>query len=270
MEIKEMGTIFGLNGHKIEELVYSSRLCAKVDNSLLQDGYFLYHHSFFFSEKGDWVVIQQGINKAKKNVRRYHWGDTHKGFIEEPHDSILCNEKIQKVLNMTSEDCRENKKSCVDIVRENPKKLKKKLLTPVSKGQKRLGDWMNNRKTLVMPRSLNWDAIRAAYEFQPRNYEELVAIKGIGPGTIRGLALLAELIYGNKVSWKDPVKFCFAFGGKDGVPFPIDKKSMDESIALLRTGIMSAKIDEKNRFRSLKRLRKCIPKSNQILLKNVH
>jgi hypothetical protein len=108
---------------------------------------------------------------------------------------------------------------------------------------------------------VNWDAVRAAYEFQPRTYEELVSMKGIGPGTVRGLALVAELIYGNRASWRDPVKFNFAFGGKDGVPFPVDRRSMDEAVEVLRIGIQSSSIKSSEQARTLRNLRKCVPEA---------
>jgi hypothetical protein len=258
-EINEMGSVFGLNSYKIKELIYSSRLSAKVDNSLIQDGYNLYHHSFIFTEKGDWAVIQQGINDVEGNARRYHWARNHKNFIDEPQDAILCNIKLDHVLNMTSSKSKKNRETCVDISRENPQKLRNILAKSLPNGQKRLNEWMDKKDILVMPRSINWDAVRAAYEFQPRNYEELISLRGVGPSTIRGLALVAELIYGDRASWIDPVRFNFAFGGKDGVPFPVNRKSMDEAIELLRNGVKASKINEKDKFNSLRRLRKCIP-----------
>ena len=103
--------------------------------------------------------------------------------------------------------------------------------------------------------------MRAAYDFQPRTYEELVSRKGIGPGTVRGLALIAELIYGNHASWKDPVKFNFAFGGKDGVPYPVDRKSMDEAVDMLKTGIQSSSLKRGEQMQAINRLRKCVPES---------
>jgi hypothetical protein len=36
-------------GRDLSELVYASRMTAKVDTSALQDGYQLYHHTFFFT-----------------------------------------------------------------------------------------------------------------------------------------------------------------------------------------------------------------------------
>jgi hypothetical protein len=112
-----------------------------------------------------------------------------------------------------------------------------------------------------MPRNISWKTMRRVYEFQPRNYEELLSVKGVGPATVRGLALVAELIYGEKASWADPVKFSFAFGGKDCVPFPVDRRAMDESIQVLRQAVEAAKVGEREKLRSLQRLRRFVPES---------
>jgi hypothetical protein len=112
---------------------------------------------------------------------------------------------------------------------------------------------------LFMPRSVNWKAMQEVYEFQPRDFEELLGFKGVGPATVRGLALIAELIYGEKPSWKDPVKYSFAYGGKDGVPYPVDRKAMDESIQMLKQAIAEAKVGDKEKMRSLQRLRGLVP-----------
>ena len=71
---------------------------------------------------------------------------------------------------------------------------------------------------------------------------------------MRSLALISELVYGEPPSWKDPVKFSFAVGGKDGVPYPVDRKAMDESIEVLRNGIEEAKLGGKDRLYAIKRL----------------
>jgi hypothetical protein len=134
--------------------------------------------------------------------------------------------------------------------------------------QKSLQEWMPKTAdvpwkeypidVLSMPRNINWKAIREVYEFKPRNYEELLGFKGIGPATIRGLALIAELIYGKKPSWKDPVKYSFAYGGKDGAPRPVNRRAMDESMRILKQAIEEAKIGSKERMRSLQRLRRFV------------
>ena len=260
-EIRVHGEGFGFSDARVEKLIYSSRMAAKVDNSLVQDGYQLYHHCFFFDEMGRWIVIQQGINQKRVDARRYHWPLEHRGFVEEPQNAILCDTHLPTVLDMTSRESEENRRICVDLFKERPEKLRRTFLTPIPARQRRLDSWSGvvEQKQLIMPRSVNWDTLRAVYEFQANGYEELVAFKGVGSSTVRGLSLIAELIYGGHVSWEDPVKFNFAFGGKDGVPFPVDRRAMDEAVDVLRTGISSSKVRDEVKTRAFMSLRACVP-----------
>ena len=261
-EIEDQGAAFGMSSRRIEELKYGSRMAAKVDNSLVQDGYAIYHHAFVFTEHGDWIVIQQGINEAERNARRYHWPPKHQSLVEEPQNAILCDSHLPAVLDMTSNKSEENRRGCLDLAREDPRRLERLLTRPTPEHQSTLEGWMEKnapQRVLIMPSRINWRALRAAYEFQPSSYEELISRRGVGPSTIRGLALVAELIYGEKPSWRDPVRFSFAFGGKDGVPFPIDRRSMDEAVDALRTGIEEAEVRRDEKLRAIRRLRRCVP-----------
>ena len=83
-------------------------------------------------------------------------------------------------------------------------------------------------------------ALEQAYEIQPSSYEELIALQGMGPKRIRALALISQLIYGASPSWKDPAKFSFAHGGKDGTPFPVDRATYDSTIQTLHESIEEA------------------------------
>src|SRR5947208_16155362 len=72
-----------------ERLVFASRMSAKVDSAAVQDGYQLYHHSFFFTPAGEWCVVQQGMHDTNKFARRYHWlGESVNDFVCEPHHAI--------------------------------------------------------------------------------------------------------------------------------------------------------------------------------------
>jgi len=270
LEIGNIGERFGFSSEKIQNLQYASKMSAKVDNTAIQAGYQLYHHAFFLAEDGKWAVIQQGMCPQDRTARRYHWlSDNAKNFVVEPHDAIVGDVKRDIVLDMTakiSESCR---KTSVDITKEKPKKIKRMILSIRPAYQKSLQEWMPKTAdtlwkeypidVLSMPRNINWKALREVYEFKPRNYEELLGFKGMGPATIRGLALIAELIYGEKPSWKDPVKYSFAYGGKDGVPRPVNRRAMDDSIRVLKQAIEEAKIGSKERMRSLRRLRRFVP-----------
>jgi hypothetical protein len=188
----------------------------------------------------------------------------------EPHNAIVGT-KRPSALNMTAKESEGARKASVDLAKEPTSKINR-LFAQVAKplNQKSLHEWLpqatdnpwqRNVDTLNMPRNINWETMKRAYEFQPSNYEELLSVKGVGPATVRGLALIAELIYGEKPSWQDPVKYSFAYGGKDGVPFPVDRRAMDESITLLRESVQAAKIGDKERTHSLQRLRRFVPEN---------
>lgn len=246
-EIEELDKIFSLSTSKIEELKIASRLSAKVDNSALQDGFQLYHHSFIVSEEGKWCVIQQGMSDKIGYARRYHWlSEKVKSFVNEPHLAICCDSK-GKALNMVAEESEDCRKSSVDLIKDNPNNLKKYLL-------------LDKKHEINLK---NFRGLNSAYEFQPKNYEELILVKGMGPKSIRALALLSKLIYGKEPSWRDPVKFSFAHGGKDGYPYPVNKKTYDKSIEILKTAVENAKIGNKEKIFAVKRLKDFIPKEFQ-------
>ncbi len=270
LEIENVGEKFGFPSEKIERMRYASRMSAKVDNAAVQAGYQLYHHAFIIAEDGKWAVIQQGMCSQDRTARRYHWlSENVNNFVVEPHNAIVGDAKREVALDMTAKDSEGCRKASVDIAREPPKKLMRLIMSVKPEYQKSLQEWLPKTadKTwekysldfLSMPRTINWKFLQQVYDFQPKNYEELLGFRGVGPATVRGLALVAELIYGEKPSWKDPVKYSFAYGGKDGVPYPVDRRAMDESIQILKQVIQEAKVEEKEKMRSLQRLRRFVP-----------
>ncbi|MBQ2206348.1 MAG: DUF763 domain-containing protein, partial [Treponema sp.] len=85
-QLEYMGEHTGLD---VAPLIRASKLCAKVDNTAVQDGFQLYLHNFILSADGDWAVVQQGMNPAEKKARRYHWCSQNlKSFTEEPHSGV--------------------------------------------------------------------------------------------------------------------------------------------------------------------------------------
>lgn len=252
-EIVSIGDRLSLSTSKIEELQYASRMGAKVDAAAIQAGYALYHHCFIFTEDGKWSIIQQGLNPSNKMARRYHWAsDSLKSFVVSPHKAIV-GVREGKVLDMTaieSEGCR---RASVELAKSPPSELRNSVAELRDPKQRTLAEW-TGEKVLIMPWTINWKALELAYNRQPKDYEELLGLEGIGPSTVKGLALVAELVYGEPPSWKDPVKYSFAFGGKDGVPFPVKRKEMDEAIEILRLAIESSKVGDHERRSALKRL----------------
>jgi hypothetical protein len=271
MEIVEIGEKFGFAEDHIQALTYTSKMAAKVDNTAIQAGYQLYHHAFLLTENKKWAVIQQGMSPKDLTARRYHWlSDNTASLIVEPHNAIVGDLKREKALNMTAKTSENARKASVDIAKEPTAKVIRLFKSMRPLHQKSLQEWLPKTKSnpwnqsieaLNMPRNINWETMKRAYEFQPQNYEELLSVKGVGPAAVRGLALVAELVYGEKPNWEDPVKFSFAYGGKDDVPFPVDRRAMDESIQVLRQTVQTAKIGDKEKRRSLQRLRRFVPEN---------
>ena len=270
-DIATVGEKFGFSEQTIKSLTYTSKMAAKVDNTAIQAGYQLYHHAFLVTEDEKWAVIQQGMSEEDRSARRYHWlSDNTKNFVVEPHNAVVGNTKREKALNMVARASEGARKASVDLAKEPTRKLMNLIQSNVKPlDQASLQDWLpktsdpwrQTLNTLNMPRNINWDTLSRVYDFQPSNYEELLSIKGVGPATVRGLALVAELVYGEEPSWEDPVKFSFAYGGKDGVPFPVERRAMDESIEILKKSVEAAKIGEKDKLHSLQRLRRFVPEN---------
>jgi hypothetical protein len=269
-EIQTAGEKFGFSADSIQSLRYASRMSAKVDNTAIQAGYQLYHHAFFVAEDKKWAVVQQGMCAQDRSARRYHWlSEKLEEFVVEPHSAIVGNAKRQSVLDMTARESEGCRKASVDLTKEPTEKLMRLIVSVRPHLQKSLSEWLpaigetrRNKEllpdVLCMPWNINWKAMKQVYEFQAGNYEELLAFKGVGPATVRGLALIAELLYGEKPSWKDPVKYSFAYGGKDGVPYPVNREAMDESIHVLRQSVQEARIGSTEKLQCLQRLRRFV------------
>lgn len=264
-EIQEAANIFPISTSKIDELVHSSKISAKIDNSCIQDSYQLYHHSFILTEKGKWAVIQQGMNQNTKYARRYHWlGDSVDDYLIEPHMGICCNSPNPMTLDMTAQKSINAQDVSVDLICDNPEHLKKyfKDKTPlISESQMKLDDYFNEfsmpRHHPVLDQDLSnheFEILKRAYEIQPSNYEELISLEGIGPKKIRALALISDLVYGTGPSWEDPVKYSFTHGGKDGYPYPVNREVYDHSIHTLKDALEQAKLEKKDKYGAIKRL----------------
>jgi hypothetical protein len=264
-EIVQLGERLAFSDRQINRLIRASRLAAKVDNAVLQDNYQLYHHTFIISERGDWTVVQQGLCPISKTARRYHWLSTNfKSFVEEPHTGIITDAKRRKVIDLTDLGSEETRRCSLDLAKEGPRKLVRQLnllrvdyknsLLRFLKGI-RPPEKQVQEKILMMPRQVNWAALQQAVELKPANYEELIGIKGLGLASIRALALVSHLVYGTKLSWKDPPRYSFAHGGKDAVPYKLNKKLYDKTIEILEAGINEAKMGHKEKIEAIKRLK---------------
>lgn len=229
-------------------LVYASKMSAKVDNTCVQDGYNLYHHVFIFTKDGKWSVIQQGMNSENRLARRYHWLSLNlKSYVNEPHTAVCCDVN-KKALNMVAEESEASRNIVTTLSQNHPDKMIKE-----------------SQKVLKMPSHhpvLRLDinpkyfhkVLLKTYERIPQNFESLIAIEGVGPKTVRALALIGELLYGATPSFRDPARYSFAHGGKDGFPYPVHRDTYNQSIGFLESAIKKAKIGESDKLKALRKL----------------
>lgn len=236
LEIAHYGEHYALDF--APRLIYCSKLVAKVDNAALQDGYQLYHHVFLFTRSGKWAVVQQGMNQINRLARRYHWfGPQVADFGCEPHQGI-CGIKEKKVLNLVAQASTSCRQNIVKLAGEGPEVignelLPTKILSLPHRHYLEEGDFNLKRveKTLYQ-----------LAEFGPTDFESLLAFPGVGPKTVRALALAAEVVLGTPPSFSDPVSFSFAHGGKDGIPFPVNRENYDETIEFFRQVVNRSRV----------------------------
>ncbi|MDD5621971.1 MAG: DUF763 domain-containing protein [Actinomycetota bacterium] len=252
----EIENAANLMGKDFTNLVYNSKIVAKVDSNALQDGYQLYHHCFMFTKDGSmWSVIQQGMNEDNRMARRYHWlSKDIASFVCEPHKAICCDKK-GIVLNLVSSESEEARETVAGLSCEKPEHILKDL--------KKIRHWQEDSHTLPVRHNIKLNDIDlkrlekifiSTYERKPENFENLLAMKGVGPKTIRALALISELVYGIKYSIKDPARFSFAHGGKDGIPYPVDKENYNRSIDILHNAVRDSKIGRETKIKAIKKL----------------
>lgn len=234
-------------GIDAQTMIYNSRLSAKVDNTAIQDGFNLYLHSFIVTIENEWAVIQQGMNTDTKIARRYHWhSPSVSSFMEEPHSSIYGKNQ-GNILNLTDKDANNTKQGILKLTKEDPKQL------------------LHDIPALIMP--LHHDvrekdvnikrlgaALALAHEKNVVDMESLLLLEGVGPRTIQSLTLVSEVIHGTSSRFKDPARFSFAHGGKDGHPFPVPEQVYDETITVLEKALQKAKLGNSDKAEALKKL----------------
>jgi len=252
-ELLLVGEQTGLNG---DELVRFSKLSAKVDNTAVQDGFQLYIHNFILSNEGDWTVVQQGMREGDAMARRYHWhSENLKSFVDEPHTAV-CGMNQGEILNLTASEADMTRQTILDIARQKPERM------------------MQDIQQLVMPnhhhvQSKDIDLRRLgsilwlAHDQQPKNFEDLLLLEGLGPRTIQSLTLVSEVIHGTPSRFKDPARFSFAHGGKDGHPFPVPTKTYDQVIDTLQKAVQKAKIGQNDKAIALKKLHEIAAKAEK-------
>ena len=229
------------------ELAKSSRLTRRIDNNAIQDGFDLYQQYFILSKDGEWTGITQGMNKGSRRARRYHWhSPTVRSFGKAPHTGIVGIEN-QKVLNLVDESADQLRQNMVELTREKPAEIVKAMRSAS------LPDRHDVRKEDINMSRLA-SVLELAYNRDVENFEELVDLHGVGPRTLKALAMASEVIHGDATRFDDPARFSFAVGGKDGRPHPIDTEAFDETVEMLRNSVDKSRMGDKDKSDALKRL----------------
>ncbi len=269
----------------INKLVRFSKLSAKVDSALLQDGFTLYHHAIAFDINGRWVVIQQGMNSESRLARRYHIAWFAVSSIDvEPHSGI-SSDYVGEVLNLTDINSKNCKEVILDLVNDGTGKLTT-MIAEVNRTLKNVRSLhsytglvkdscsqnQTRFKNIPYYRPIRIDKaliarLARAYEVRPSNMEEFLLIPGLGGEVVRALSLISELIYREPPSLKDPVthpydpfKYAFAVGGKDGVPFPVKREFMVSVIKELEEVVKDAELGSKEKLRAFRALSRLAPR----------
>lgn len=275
-EITSWGEVLSLPTGRVDNLVYNSRMAAKVDSALVQDGFQIYHHAFFFCRTGAWTVVQQGMNQANQTARRYHWySEKAADLVCEPHSGIASQVKAS-CLDLTARKSEETRQLSTQLVQGNYQGLMKDIrilrrhsgdvsrMIALQHGEEQLVFLELAGKEFHMHPVGHEDFSRSRYlekilwklcDVRPETYERLVSLEGVGPKTVRALSLVSEIIYGAQPSYEDPARYSFAHGGKDGTPFPVDRKTYDQTIEFFRRVVGRMRVSPYEKRNMLARLR---------------
>jgi hypothetical protein len=196
--------------------------------------------------------VQQGMNDDNRYARRYHWlSEGVTDFVCEPHAGI-CAEHKGEALNLVARESSDARDTIAKIATgDKPEKTV---------------DQLKKLKTLDLParhhivlQDIHPDRLTKtiihAYDRKPDSFEKLLGLEGVGPKTLRALSLISELVYEVPVSFRDPALYSFAHGGKDGYPYPVDRKTYDTSIQILHQALERAKVGDKEKLAAIKRLK---------------
>lgn len=260
-ELITIGERVGFDGTR---LAGASRLVAKVDSAAIQDGFELYLHGFIVGDDGRWVVVQQGMNGARKQARRYHWlSENLKSFVDEPHTAIEGYSQ-GNIINLTDRRAETSRRKQVELLAAlGPDGIARELASikpaaAVPPPQATLPFLVIPAHHDVRPVDVHLrrlhGALAAAADRGPADFPDLLLTPGVGARTVRALALVAEVVHGAPCQFSDPARFSLAHGGKDRHPFPVPTKVYDETIRVLKSAVTKAKLGQDEQLAALQRL----------------
>ena len=243
-ELTALGDRVGLDA---PALVRASRLVAKVDSAAVQDGFELYLHGFIVADDGAWVVVQQGMNGARRQARRYHWiWDRAGAFVDEPHAAIE-GRPVGDIVNLVDHRSSAARGEMIGLAHDGPEAAVAAL------SRLRMPGHHDVRAEDIDLRRLG-KTLAAVAARGPADFADLMLVPGVGARTLFALALVAEVVHGAPSRFADPARFSLAHGGKDGHPFPVPLKVYDQTIAVLKRAVDRARLGDGERLAALRRL----------------
>ena len=264
-ELVAVGDCVGVDGNALAK---ASRLVAKVDSAAVQDGFDLYLHGFIVTDDGNWTVIQQGMNGARKQARRYHWlSEGLKSFVDDPHAAIDGMGQGE-IINLADRRAEASRCAQLDLLSSlGPDKIAREyaaLETDREQQAKPPADQPllphlimpahhDVRSSDVIARRLHGN-LAAAVDRGPKDFPDLLLTPGVGARTVQALAMVAEVMHGTPCRFTDPARFSLAHGGKDRHPFPVPLKVYDETIKVLKSAVQKAKLGRDEELGALRRL----------------
>lgn len=178
---------------------------------------------------------------------QYLHGINH-SFVIDPHAAIEGRRGLD-VLNMVSSQSRGAQSRSVEIasdLRRFQREFQEiRTLQLPERHQISLSDLDSKRISRVL---------LSTFESPPENFERLLGSPGVGPATIRALALVSQIIFGERPSYEDPVSFSFAHGGKDGTPFPVNRQTYDHTISCFASALKRSRFGQQEETHALRRL----------------
>jgi uncharacterized protein len=265
-ELNAIGERVGIDGAALGQ---ASRLVAKVDSAAVQDGFDLYLHGFIVADDGKWVVVQQGMNGDTRQARRYHWlSEGLASFVDAPHAAIE-GQQVGKIVNLADRRAANSRVQQIEVLKTlNPTRIVEELaaleglpaIKPAVSDQMVLPHLVmpqhhDVRESDIVMRRLHGN-IAAAVNAAPVDFENLLLVPGIGPRTVKALAMVAEVMHGAPCRFSDPARFSLAHGGKDRHPFPVPLKVYDETIKVLKSAVQNGKLGQSEELNALARLDK--------------
>ncbi|MBB5224010.1 hypothetical protein HNP73_003971 [Amaricoccus macauensis] len=264
----ELGAVAERTGLDGAALARASRLVAKVDSAAVQDGFELYLHGFILADDGRWVVVQQGMNGARRTARRYHWRSAGlTSFVDAPHAAIE-GPTAGEIVNLTDHRAAGARAAQLDLLADlGPDRLAREAAKIRGGGLARetvppeapllphlvMPAHHDVREGDVILRRLH-GALAAAADRGPTDFAELLLVPGIGQRTVEALAMVAEVIHGTPCRFADPARHSLAHGGKDRHPYPVPTRVLDRTISVLKDAVTRARLGSDDRLAAIRRL----------------